>query len=51
MDFDVIGDITGTETIAAGAGIRERGRLRKRYGRDGGASVRVSRKFAFRRAK
>src|ERR1700719_2591741 len=33
MDFEVIGDITGTETIATGSGIRERGRLRKRYGR------------------
>jgi hypothetical protein len=33
MDFEVIGDITETETIATGAGIRERGRLRKRYGR------------------
>jgi hypothetical protein len=32
MDFEVIGDITGIETIAAGSGIRERGRLRKRYG-------------------
>jgi hypothetical protein len=33
MDFDVIGDITGTETIATGSDIRERGRSRKRYGR------------------
>ena len=33
MDFDVIGDITGTQTIATGSGIRELGRLRKRYGR------------------
>jgi len=33
MDFEVIGDITGTQTIAAGSGIRELGRLRKRYGR------------------
>jgi hypothetical protein len=33
MEFDVIGDITGTQTIATGAGIRELGRLRKRYGR------------------
>jgi hypothetical protein len=32
MDFEVVGDITRTETIAAGSGIRERGRLRKRYG-------------------
>jgi hypothetical protein len=33
MDFEVIGDISGIETIATGSGIRERGRLRKRYGR------------------
>ncbi len=33
MEFDVIGDITRTQTIAAGSGIRELGRLRKRYGR------------------
>jgi hypothetical protein len=32
MDFEVISDITGTETIATGSGIRERARLRKRYG-------------------
>jgi hypothetical protein len=33
MDFDIISDITGIETIATGSGIRERGRLRKHYGR------------------
>jgi hypothetical protein len=33
MDFDIIGDITGIETIATGSGIRERARLRKHYGR------------------
>ena len=33
MEFDVIGDITRSQTIATGSGIRERGRLRKRYGR------------------
>jgi hypothetical protein len=32
MDFEVIGDIIGAETIATGSGIRELGRLRKRYG-------------------
>ena len=32
MDFEVISDISGTETIATGSGIRERARLRKRYG-------------------
>ena len=32
MDFEVVGDIGGIETIATGSGIRERGRLRKRYG-------------------
>ena len=32
MDFEVVGDISGIETIATGSGIRERGRLRKRYG-------------------
>jgi hypothetical protein len=33
MDFDIISEITGTQTIATGSGIRERSRLRKRYGR------------------
>jgi len=33
MEFDVIGDITGTQTIATGSGILELSRLRKRYGR------------------
>jgi hypothetical protein len=33
MDFEVVGDITSIETIATGSGIRERARLRKRYGR------------------
>jgi hypothetical protein len=32
MEFEVVGEISGVETIAAGSGIRERGRLRKRYG-------------------
>jgi hypothetical protein len=26
MDFEVVGDITGVETIASGSGIREHGR-------------------------
>jgi hypothetical protein len=34
MEFDVIGDITGIQTIATGSGIRERDRLRKRHGRE-----------------
>ena len=33
MDFEILGDVTDIETIAAGAGIRELARLRKRYGR------------------
>ncbi len=33
MDFAVIGDITGIQTIAIGSGIRERVRLQRRYGR------------------
>lgn len=33
MDFEILGDITGVETIATGSGIRELARLRKRYGR------------------
>jgi hypothetical protein len=47
MDFGVVGDISGIETIATGSGIRERGRLRKRYGpgrwrkRKGFAEVRL----------
>jgi hypothetical protein len=32
VEFEVIGDIIGAQTIATGSSIRERGRLRKRYG-------------------
>jgi hypothetical protein len=48
MDFEVVGDITGVETIASGSGIRERARLRKRYGlgrwrkRKGSAEIRLA---------
>ena len=48
MDFEVVGDITGVETIASGSGIRERGRQRKRYGlgrwrkRKGVAEIRLT---------
>jgi hypothetical protein len=31
MDFDVIDDIIGTQTLATVSGIRERGRLQKCY--------------------
>ena len=33
MYFRILGRITDVETIAVGAGIRERARLRRRYGR------------------
>ena len=33
MDFQIIGSISGVETIATASGIREIARLRKRYGR------------------
>ena len=33
MDFKILGEIERAETIAAGSGIREITRLRKRYGR------------------
>jgi len=33
MDFEILGVITGVETIATGSGIRELTRLRKRYGK------------------
>ena len=33
MDFEVIGDVTDVETIAAGPSIRELARLRRLYGR------------------
>jgi len=33
MDFEIIGEISGVETIAIGTGIRDRARLRKQYGR------------------
>jgi hypothetical protein len=31
--FEIIGEVSGVETIATGSGIRELARLRKRYGR------------------
>jgi len=33
MHFEIIGDLTGVETIATGSGIRELARLRKLHGR------------------
>jgi hypothetical protein len=33
MDFEIIGEITNIETIAAGTGVRDRARLRRQYGR------------------
>ena len=33
MDFEILGEIDGAETIATGAGIRERAGLRRIYGR------------------
>jgi hypothetical protein len=33
MDFKILGDVDSIETMAAGSGIREIARLRKRYGR------------------
>ncbi len=33
MDFEIIGEITNIEIIAAGTGVRDRTRLRKLYGR------------------
>lgn len=33
MDFEIFGDITNIETIAAGTGIRDRARLEKQYGK------------------
>jgi hypothetical protein len=47
IDFEIVGEIAGIETIATGAGVRDRARLRKRYGRGrwrklkGVASVRL----------
>ncbi len=48
MDFTVIGDIVDVETFAVGRGIREHGRLRRRYGkghwrkRKGRATIRLA---------
>ena len=33
MDFELVGEISDVETIASGTGVRDRGRLRKQYGR------------------
>jgi hypothetical protein len=45
MYFELIGRIRQVETIAAAHSIRDRARLRRLYGRDGGASARGSRRF------
>lgn len=47
MEFEIVGEITGVETIAVTGGIRELDRLQKRYGlgrwrkRKGYATVRL----------
>jgi hypothetical protein len=33
MDFEILGDLSAVETIAAGSGIRDIARLRRLYGR------------------
>jgi hypothetical protein len=33
MDFEIVGEIVDVEIIAVGAGVRDRARLRKQYGR------------------
>ena len=33
MDFKIVSEITGVETIAVGTGVRDRARLRKQYGK------------------
>jgi len=33
MDFEIVGEITQTETIARGRGVRNRARLSKQYGK------------------
>ncbi|MDQ3303622.1 MAG: hypothetical protein M3518_09780 [Actinomycetota bacterium] len=48
MDFEIVGQLSGIETIAVGAGVRDRARLRKQYGKGrwrklkGTASVRLA---------
>lgn len=48
MDPEIIGEVSGVETIAVGMGVRDRARLQKRYGRGrwrkskGVASVRLA---------
>ncbi|HYH87456.1 MAG TPA: hypothetical protein VEX60_18525 [Pyrinomonadaceae bacterium] len=32
MDFKIVGEISGIETIAVGRGVRDRARLRRQYG-------------------
>ncbi len=33
IDFEIVSEITDIETIAAGAGVRDRARLKKQYGK------------------
>jgi len=48
MDFEIVSEITGIETIAEGLGVRDRARLRRQHGRGrwrklkGIASVRLA---------
>jgi len=46
MDFEIIGAIRAIEPIAIGAGIRDRRRLQRLYGKDGGENCVVSRPYA-----
>ena len=48
MFFEILGPITGIETIAQGRAIRERKRLTKVYGRGRWRKRRVSRRFALK---
>jgi hypothetical protein len=46
MDFDIVSEITGVETIAVGTKIRDIKRLRKQYGKGRAGNSRASQESA-----
>src|SRR5207253_11138727 len=51
MDFELVGDITDVETIAAGHGIRALARLRRLYGKGYGRKMKGSARIRLRNGR
>ena len=51
MDFELVGDITDVETIAAGRGIRDSPRLRRLYGKGNWRKMKGSARIPLRNGR